>query len=324
MGQGRGDLATAIEISRYLRRSANLDVVFIHSVWSFVTTLSAAQAHASKIPYVLCPHGMFTDVCLRRHWLRKRLFHFYARRTVAGAAAVRFLTDAERDMSLRTYIRIGRSIVIPNGVDVHTPIPDGKKGRIMWPQLGDGPLMAFIGRLHPIKNLGLQLDVLRLLLPRFPALKWLLIGPDDGELGSLMAAAQRYGVQDHVVWLGPIFSDDRFMALAAANVLLQTSVHEAHSMSVNEALSVGIPVVATESVNFPGVAQAGAGFVVPSNAEVVADRVATILADQELGREMGRKGREYACADLSWSGIAKDLEDRLVEILPRRAEAGVR
>jgi len=315
MRQGCGNFVTGVAISRFLRRSGDIDVLLIHSVWNSVTTLCAAQARSSRIPYVLCPHGMLTNVCMQRHSLRKRLFRMYDRRTVEGAIAVRFLTDAERDMSQLACVRPGQSFVLPNGVDVCTPVPDREKGRLMWPQLGRGPAMAFMGRLHPIKNLGLQLEVLRLLLPQFPALKWVLIGPDDGELDALLAAARRYGIQDHVVWLGPIFSDDRFLALAASDVLLQTSIHEAHSMSVNEALAAGVPVVATESVNFPAVARAGAGFVVPSDAAVVADHVAKILADGELGREMGRRGREYARTELSWDGIAKGLEDHLVGLL---------
>jgi glycosyltransferase involved in cell wall biosynthesis len=184
--------------------------------------------------------------------------------------------------------------------------------------------MTFMGRLHQIKNLGLQLEVLRILVPEFPTLRWALIGPDDGELDALLTAARKYAIQDHVVWLGPIFSDQRFLALAASDLLLQTSFHEAHSMSVNEALALGVPVVVTESVNSPEVGQVGAGFVVPSDAATVADHVAKILADQELGREMGHRGREYARAKLSWDRIASDLEDRLVEALPGLHRSGVR
>jgi glycosyltransferase involved in cell wall biosynthesis len=238
--------------------------------------------------------------------------------------AVRFLNEAERAMSLLTYIRLGQSFVLPNGVDLPTSTLDRRKGRLMWPQFGEGPVMTFMGRLHQIKNLGLQLEVLRLLLPKFPTLRWVLIGPDDGELDALLTAARRHGIQDHVVWLGPIFSSDRFLALAGSDLLLQTSVHETHSMSVNEALAVGVPVVATESVNFPEVGQVGAGFVVPPDATVVADHVAKILADQELGREMGCRGREYARTKLSWGGIAKNLEGHLVELLRRRDRSGVR
>jgi glycosyltransferase involved in cell wall biosynthesis len=323
MKEGGGNFITGIEISRFLRRNSDVDVLLIHSIWNSITTLCAAQARSSRLPYILCPHGMLTNVCLRRHSLRKRLFHIYDRKTVAGAVAVRFLTDAERDMSLLSYVRFGHSFVVPNGVDVPTRTPDRGKGRLMWPQLGQGPVITFMGRLHQIKNLGLQLEVLRLLVPKFPTLRWTLIGPDDGELSGLLTVARRHGIQDHIVWLGPIFSDDRFLALAASDLLLQTSFHEAHSMTVNEALSIGIPVVATESVNFPELGRVGAGFVVPSDAAVVADHVAKVLADKQLGMEMGRRGREYARTRLSWGGIAKDFEDRMVELLPQREGSGV-
>jgi glycosyltransferase involved in cell wall biosynthesis len=324
MRGGGGNLRTGVEISRFLRRNVDIDVLFIHSIWNSTTTLCSAQARSLGIPYVLCPHGMLTSTSLRRHRIRKRLFHRYDRKTVAGALAVKFLTCAEREMSLDTYIRIGRSFVLPNGIDVPMPALDRAAGRRMWSQLGGGPVMTFLGRVHPIKNLLLQLDALRILIRRFPSIRWVLIGPDDGDLKAILATAREYKIDDHVVWLGPIFSNDRLLALAASDVLLQTSFHEAHSMSVNEALAVGVPVVATESVNFPEVGQVGAGFVVPSDSAVIADRVTKILANQELGLEMGRRGREYARTKLSWGGIAKSLEDRLVELLPRRNGEGVR
>jgi len=44
-------------------------------------------------------------------------------------------------------------------------------------------------------------------------------------------------------WIGPLAGSERFLALADADVLVQTSFYECQSMTVNEALAVGVPVL---------------------------------------------------------------------------------
>lgn len=58
------------------------------------------------------------------------------------------------------------------------------------------------------------------------------------------AAIARYGLQNAVTWLGAV--DDVSAVLAAADVLISASAHEGLSLAYVEALSAGLPVVATD------------------------------------------------------------------------------
>ena len=164
--------------------------------------------------------------------------------------------------------------------------------------------MLFLGRLHAIKGLDLQLRALQELTPKFPDLIWLLVGPDDGEWHRLDSLIKNMGLESHVKWLGPVMGDERFSALADVDVLVQTSFYECQSMTINEALAVGVPLVVTDSINYGEVQSAGAGYVVKSDPTELAQAIELILASPDDGAAMRKAGRRFAAAELEWSRIA--------------------
>jgi len=116
---------------------------------------------------------------------------------------------------------------------------------------------------------------------------------------------RKTGLAAHVKWIGPIMGDDRFSAMIDADVLVQTSFYECQSMTVNEALAVGVPLVVTDSINYGEVQSAGAGYVVRRDADALAQAIDRILGSPDLGVSMRNAGRRFAAQKLSWSGIAE-------------------
>ena len=89
-----------------------------------------------------------------------------------------------------------------------------------------------------------------------------------------------------------------------------------------EAWSCGKPVIggpagATRELIEDGVD----GFVVPQDAQAIADRLERILDDPALARDMGCKGKEKAEKRYSWSAIADAHVNLYGDILSRRRPA---
>ena len=76
-------------------------------------------------------------------------------------------------------------------------------------------------------------------------------------------------------------------------------------MAVGEAMAVGVPIIVTDTVNYPEVQGCGAGFVVAQNAVAVADGVDRVLANTGLQAEMRRAGERFAVEELSWDRVAE-------------------
>lgn len=106
------------------------------------------------------------------------------------------------------------------------------------------PVFIFWGRMHPQKGLKRALNIFRAIHAQVPQAKFVLIGPDGGELTDLRATASSFARGDSVQFLGPRdFAAIRQVA-SGASFYLQTSELEGMAMSVVEAMQLGlVPVV---------------------------------------------------------------------------------
>ena len=302
-----GSLAGARRISKAIReRATDFDLIHIHSFWNFTVTWAAAAARNANIPYVIAPRGMLSETCLRQH--RYGVKRAYAgtvdRRTVEGAARMHFLTADEWRASQNGWFRKPPHFLARNGVEVNLDNVRPGSFRAQFPELSGRRIMLFLGRLHAIKGLDLQLSALQRLISKYPDLIWLLVGPDGGDWPRLEQSIRKKGLQSHVKWIGPVMGEDRLAALIDADVVVQTSSYECQSMTVNEALAVGVPLVVTDSINYNEVESAGAGLVVSKDAGDLAGAIDRILQAPGANEEMRKAGRRFAAKELSWRQIA--------------------
>jgi glycosyltransferase involved in cell wall biosynthesis len=312
-----GLTGAAWKLSRQIAAdAARFDLVHIHSLWNVVATLSAAGSRRARLPYVVSPMGMLDHVCLSRRRTLKRLYAaLFERRTIEGASLIHFLSDAEAESRRVEWFRFPKHFVAPNGVDLKQSDIERGSFRRRFPELKDRPLMLYLGRLHPIKGLDLQLQAVSALVKSNPRLLWVLIGPDDGEWQRLYGAIRRMGLEDNVRWLGPMMGPERLAALAEADVVVQTSFYECHSVAVSEAMAVGAPLVITDTVHRPEVQQVGAGYVVGRNADQLASAVEEIYRSPERAEAMRVAGRSFAARSMTWKSVALNLNAVYRELL---------
>jgi glycosyltransferase involved in cell wall biosynthesis len=303
-----GSLTGARQIFEAIRqRSGDFDVVHITSLWNLTVTWAAAAARKAKIPYVIAPMGMLSDTCLRQsnYSLKRAYSWIYDRRTVAGAARLHLANPDELRSLHRGWFRYPIHFFARNVTDVSRVTAPASSFKKQFPDLANHRTMLFMGRLHAIKGLDLQLRALELLVRKYPDLLWVLVGPDDGEWRRLHGLVCNAGLDAHVKWLGPLTGDERFSGLADADVVLQTSLYECQSMTVNEALAIGAPLVVTDSINYGEVQSAGAGLVVKRDPQELAQAIESILESADGGSAMRDAGRRFAAKELSSSTIAR-------------------
>ncbi len=116
--------------------------------------------------------------------------------------------------------------------------------------------VVFVGQLIQRKGIDLLLEAIQPLFKQYPNLFLIVIG--RGEMvDSIQEQAATLGVADRVVFEGVIPSSSIPERLAAADLLVLPSRFDGWGMVVNEALSVGTPVIVSDRCGSADLVQNG-------------------------------------------------------------------
>lgn len=283
------------------------DVVHLHGVWDALLIRVSAACRARGVGYVVRPAGMLDPWSLGQRWLKKRLALWMGyRRMLDEAMFVHVLNAHERAFIERLGLRSATE-VIPNGTFrewLEAP-PARGRFRAAYPKLGDRPFVLFLARLHYKKGLDYLAAAFRRIAGRVPGVMLVVAGPDEGARASFEAEVRASGLSDRVLLTGPLYGRSKLEALVDATCFCLPSRQEGFSVAVIEALAMGTPVVISEPCHFPEVAEAGAGLVVPLEAEALAAALERLVVDKPLRAKQSAAGVRLIREHYTWPTIAE-------------------
>jgi len=173
----------------------------------------------------------------------------------------------------------------------------------------DAPVAAFVGRLVPVKEPGVALQVWEQVRRAAPDARLLVVGG-----GPLLGPLRARGVAG-VHFLG--WQDDVRPVLAAADVALLTSRNEGTPVALIEAAAAGLPAVATRVGGVPSVVLDEETGLLAERGDITALSAAVLrlFADPNLRTRLGDAGRVHALAGWSEDRLVSDLDALYRELL---------
>jgi glycosyltransferase involved in cell wall biosynthesis len=160
-------------------------------------------------------------------------------------------------MKEKYFLRSGCVSFIPNGINTDHFCPDSGDRERVRRRLGftdEDIVVVFCGRLDPVKNFGFMLEIIKYCKGIRGNIKLLIIG--DGPEGRRireMAAVQK--IDEKLRLVGERGNVLPF--LRASDVFLITSFREQMPISVLEAMSVGLPILAPRTGELPSIIEYG-------------------------------------------------------------------
>ncbi|QRY61678.1 glycosyltransferase [Gordonia sp. PDNC005] len=177
------------------------------------------------------------------------------------------------------------------------------------------PEVLFLARLHERKRPAAFVEA-ALDLARDHRASFTVVGPDEGEasvVDGLLDAARADGV-DRVGTVSrepAVDAVDVLDRMSRAEVYVLPARREPLGVSVLEAMSVGVPVIVTDSCGAARViAEADAGTVVDEDLTTLTSAIAEMLDDLELARDRGRRARRAVVEFWGARTVAQRLADR--------------
>lgn len=246
--------------------------------------------------------GILGDIFkIKNRFLGLQRFRFLSRRVDFFV-----VISKEIDQELAAMgVPLEKRAFIPNGVDteIFTPLSDSQKQQLRA-ELGfssNGKLVIYLGRLTAEKRVHHLLRIWPEIRAAFPDVQLLIVGtgPEEARLREMAVA----GVQ----FTGQV--NDTMRYLQSADLFVLPSVTEGLSNSMLEALSTGLPVLATSVGGTPDVISHNVnGYLIPpDDLETLQAGLMTLLADAKLRDRLGMKGRQRILQNFSLDSIAMQL-----------------
>ncbi|RLF39565.1 MAG: hypothetical protein DRN00_01540, partial [Thermoplasmata archaeon] len=153
-------------------------------------------------------------------------------------------------------------------------------------------VILFVGRLNPVKDLPTLFKAFKMLSRERDDLALLVIGSGVEET-RYREMVEQMGIADKVFFLGFVPHDNLPVYYNIADVYVLPSLWEEWSNTIMEAMACGVPVVATNVGANPYLIKDGeTGFLVPPREpRALAEKIAFVLDNPELVKEIARKAR---------------------------------
>ena len=302
------------------------DCVHIHGIWSPTLARRFIGWRQRGVPCVVTLHGMLEPWALAHKALKKKLaWHLYQKRLLNLASALHATSEREA-ANLRKLGLTPRIEMIPWGIE----LPEERNQRSEDDYRGVPVTVAdsqpaihnpqstihsstrtalFVGRIFPVKGLPMLVEAWAILRPTGWRMR--IVGPDEaGHLAEVQDLVRKAGLEADFEFTGPLGGEALQKVYEEADLFILPSYTENFGMVVVEALSHGVPVIASNGTPWKGLLEHGCGWwpEISSDGIEKALQAATSIDPKEL-RLMGMRGKHWVERDFSWGQIAHRMAD---------------
>lgn len=241
------------------------------------------------------------------NWINRQLTRITDRYIGVADAHGKHLTEVERFPE-------NKVVVINNGIDTRRFIPSAVARQQIRRELkidASAPVCGIVAALRPEKNHQLFLQAASRVRQQLPDAQFIIVG-DGPERTNIEKWCQELDLQDDVHLLGN--RSDIPEVLSAMDVFALTSHNEASPVSILEAMSVELPVVAPDVGSISQSVEHGkTGLLVPAgDLGATASSMLILLSSRDKRALFGRLGREkvrqYGSLDVMVAGYQDLIE----------------
>jgi glycosyltransferase involved in cell wall biosynthesis len=305
---GLDPLADARAVAALRGATADADLVHAHGLRAGLVAVLARRRGRRAAALVLTLHNALPE----GGGARRRVLQALERTAIRGADVVLAASGDLADNARRLGGRDVRTAPV-SAPPLQPPVRSRAEVRAEFGLDGDRPLVVAVGRLHPQKGYDVLLEAVARTAgqERLPALPLVAIA-GDGPLHDELAATIRDQALP-VRLLGR--RTDVGDLLAAADVCVLPSRWEARSLTAQEALRSGTPLVATRTGGLPELLGDAAELVPVGDAAALADAVVDLLTDPGRRARLADAGRARAASWPDEAATARQLVALYRELL---------
>lgn len=193
-------------------------------------------------------------------------------------------------------------IVVGNGVDEKFFFPKQKKSE------NNNKYVMFAGRIDREKGLFDLVECGRYICSKRSDVFFIVAG-NGRDLNRLRRKTRKVGLQDRFIFLGQVDKNQLVKLYQNAAIFVLPSYHEGLPGVLLEAMSCGLPIVATDvRGNRDLISDGKNGIIVPPrNPKKLAGAILTLLNDEQLGTIHGKHARKTIEENYTWNKVSNRI-----------------
>lgn len=288
-----------------LIRRHKIDLIHCNSHW--ITPYGVIAGKLTRTPVI----SHVRDI-IDRSKVRKYLLN--------GAQRIITISQAQQEIFSSAIRDKDKLVTIYNGIDTDFFSPRSAEEVANFRQeLGvgkDALVVGCVGQISSLKGQQYLLEAAPCILKEFPETKFLFCGEvrRERDKGLVESLVHKLSLEKSVFLLG--WRDDLPLVYSAMDVLVFPTLKEAFGRVAAEAMSCGVPVVASRVGGVPEIVRDGqTGILVDSEStRQIAEAVLSLLKAPRKREEMGRMGKRIVKEKFSLLQYIKKIE-RLYDTL---------
>lgn len=263
------------------------DIIHLHDVFIIPNLFIGFIAHVFGVPFCVTPHGVIDPIRMQKKTLLKRIlwpfvFYYFTR-------ASKIIAVSKNEAKNLQMLGLKNVITITNGIEDSTLLNQNSPQVVDNIKKSSVLTILYIGKIHSQKGL---LKVFSALRKINRDIRFIVAGPDDGELETLKSYASKHSL-DTVLFCGYVNERQKEYLYSCSDVFVYPSESEGFSISILEAIRASVPVILSEGCNFNEVVKYKAGFVLKNTSfEVLfAELLNNATITKAVLKKMGKNAR---------------------------------
>lgn len=286
------------------------DLLHVHGIFSYPSTIAMLIARLQNVPYINCPHGVLCQWSLQQKKnIKEAYLNLIEKGNLLNSQGLHLSTRKEQEEFKFLDWNLS-SFILPHGLDFPVPIANSRKQLHQMLDIPlQTPIILALSRLHPVKGFDYLIPALGKLRDRDQNFAFVLAGNGtteyEAEIDQLLQANH---LGDRTYKLGFVSGEKKNICLQGADLYALTSHSENFGIAVLEALAAGTPALVTTGVALADlVKEQNLGWVVDLDVEAIASAIQDFLDHPQFTQQIGDRARQFILENYTWDKIAIEM-----------------
>ncbi len=313
-------------MTKWLEKNVRkFDLLHIHSIFCYSTTIAAHFAGKFNVPYIIRPAGVLDPWPMRQHRLKKQFYlDWLERSNLNHAAAIHCTSEKERESVVRFGFE-AQPVVLSLSLEIDEKFRNLEKGlfRKRHSKFGNKKLIVFLSRIHKKKGIELLIDSLSRIRGSLPDFLLVIAGNGRDHYERLIKKKIKESkLEAQTFFTGFLQDTAKYQLLKDADLFVLPSYQENFGFSVIEAMQMGVPVIVSCHVDISKEIESfKAGRAIPCDAGTLGQTIHDLLKDDSERCQMGENAKRLVAEKFGREKMTEGLLLLYQSILEKRKPA---